>query len=38
MYKDIGGREGWSRVVLEESMRIYLLSESNYWSQNVDTG
>lgn len=37
MYKDIGQREGCSWV-LEKSMRIYLLRESNYWSQSVDTG
>lgn len=37
MYKDIGQREGCSWV-LEKSMRIYLLRESNYWSKNADTG
>lgn len=35
MYKDIGQREGCSWV-LEKSMRIYLLRESNYWSQSID--
>lgn len=35
MYKDIGQRKGCSWV-LEESMGIYLLRESNYWNQNVD--
>lgn len=38
MYKDIGQRDGCGGVLLEKSMRIYLLRESNYWRQNVDTG